>query len=296
MASLLQPAAPAFNSAPGSVPEPILSSQARPWNGIVVELYRVRDVDFVKQDTAHTVAVLLRGPVNMQQRRYGRVLQRTMHAGDVIIAPAGEPRVLQHKEETELVKLRLAPSFVGGIIEDLVANGSGPVELLDSFGARDAHIEDLARRLVGEIKADALAGRLYAESLATELAVHLLRHYSTATKLTNGAPSMLPRYKLQRVTDYINDNLREDLTLGKISAVLSMSPYHFAHAFRQTTGLAPHRYVIQRRIERARFLLRETDLSITEIAHQVGYANQSNFSVVFHQFTGQTPRSFRNGA
>jgi len=69
MASLLQPAAPAFNSAPGRVPEPILSSQARQWNGIVVELYRVRDVDFVKQDTAHTVAVLLRGPVNMQQRR-----------------------------------------------------------------------------------------------------------------------------------------------------------------------------------------------------------------------------------
>ena len=75
-----------------------------------------------------------------------------------------------------------------------------------------------------------------------------------------------------------------------------MSPYHFAHAFRQTTGLAPHRYVIQRRIERARFLLRETDLSITEIAHQVGYANQSNFSVVFHQLTGQTPRGFRNNA
>jgi AraC family transcriptional regulator len=296
MASLLQPTASGFNGASSAVPEPLLSSQSRQWNGIVVELYRVRDVDFVKQDAAHTVAVFLHGPVNLVQRRCGRVYQRTLHAGDVIIAPAGEPRALRHKEETELVKLRLAPSFVAGIIEDLVANGSGPVELLDNFGARDAHIEDIARRLVGELKADALAGRLYAESLAAELAVHLLRHYSTASKLVNGAPSMLPRYKLQRVTDYINDNLREDLTLGKISAVLSMSPYHFAHAFRQTTGLAPHRYVIQRRIERARFLLRETDLSITEIANEVGYANQSNFSVVFHQFTGQTPRSFRNEA
>jgi len=296
MASLLQPTAPGFNGASCTVPEPILSSQSRQWNGIVVELYRVRDVDFVKQDSAHNVAVFLRGPVNLVQRRGGRIYQRTLHAGDVIIAPAGEPRALRHQEETELVKLRLTPSFVTGIIEDSVTNGSGPVELLDTFGARDARIEDIARRLVGEIKAEALGGRLYAESLATELVVHLLRHYSTASKLGNGASSMLPRYKLQRVTDYINDNLREELTLGKISAVLSMSPYHFAHAFRQTTGLAPHRYVIQRRIERARFLLRETDLSITEIAHQVGYANQSNFSVVFHQFTGQTPRSFRNGA
>ena len=296
MASLLQPPVQGFNGASGAVPEPILSSRTRQWDGVVVELYRVRDVDYVKQDSEHTVAVFLRGPVNLLQRRYGRVHQRTMHAGDVIVTPAGEPKGLRHEEETELVKLRLAPAFVAGIIGDVVASGSGPVELLDNFGARDAHIEELARRLVGEIKGDALAGRLYAESLATELAVHLLRHYSTASKLTNGASSMLPRYKLQRVTDYINDNLREDLTLGKISAVLSMSPHHFAHAFRQTTGLAPHRYVIQRRIERARFLLRETDLSITEIANQVGYANQSNFSVVFHQFAGQTPRSFRNGA
>ena len=296
MASLLQPPAPVFTGASSTVPEPLLSSEGRQWNGIVVEHYRVRDVDFVKQDAAHTVAVFLRGPVNLVQQRSGRVYQRTLHAGDVIIAPAGEPRALRHKEETELVKLRLTPSFVAGIIENPVANGSGPVELLDIFGARDARIEDIARRLVGEIKGDALAGRLYAESLATELAVHLLRHYSTASKPTNGASRMLPRYKLQRVTDYINDNLREDLTLSKISAVLSMSPYHFAHAFRQTTGLAPHRYVIQRRIERARFLLRETDLLITEIAHQVGYANQSNFSVVFHQFTGQTPRGFRNNA
>jgi AraC family transcriptional regulator len=296
MASLLQPAAPVFSGASSTVPDPVLSSQSRQWNGLVVELYRVRDVDFVKQDSAHTVAVFLRGPVNLVQRRFGRVYQRTMHAGDVIIAPAGEPRALCHKEETELVKLRLAPSFVAGIIENVAANGSGGVELLDNFGARDAHIEDLARRLVGEIKADALASRLYAESLATELAVHLLRHYSTASKLTNGAASKLPRYKLQRVTEYINDNLREELTLSKISATLSMSPYHFAHAFRQTTGLAPHRYVIQRRIEHAKSLLRETDLSVAEVAHQVGYANQSNFSVVFHQLTGQTPRSFRNGA
>lgn len=296
MASLLQPTAPVFSGASSAVPEPVLSSESRQWNGFVVELYRVRDVDFVKQDSAHAVAVFLRGPVNLVQRRYGRVYQRTMHAGDVIIAPAGEPRALRHKEETELVKLRLAPSLVAGIVEDLAANGLGRVELLDNFGARDAHIEDLARRLVGEIKADALASRLYADSLATELAVHLLRHYSTASKLTNGAASKLPRYKLQRVTEYINDNLREELTLSKISATLSMSSYHFAHAFRQTTGLAPHRYVIQRRIERAKSLLRDTDLSITEIAHQVGYANQSNFSVVFHQFTGQTPRGFRNGA
>jgi len=297
MASINQPVSPPRpNGAPGGVPEPLLSSRTRHWNGIVVELYRVRDVDFVAEFSEHVVAVLRRGPINLLQRRNGRVAQRTMHAGDVIIAPAGEPKALRHEEEAELAKLRLAPSFVAGIIEDIVPNRFGQVELLDNFGTRDAHVEDLARRLIGELNADALGGRLYAESLATELAVHLLRHYSTASKIVDRSSSKLPRYKLQRVTDYINDNLRQDLTLGTLSGAVSMSPYHFAHAFRQTAGLAPHRYVIQCRVERAKSLLRETDLSITEIAHQVGYSNHSNFSVVFHRFTGQTPRRFRSEA
>ena len=285
-----------FSGASGRVPEPLLSSKSRQWNGILVEVYRARDVDFVQTVPQHVVTVFLRGPVNLHQRRYGQIVQRTMHAGDVILTPAGEPKALQHREEAELVELQLEPSFFAGIVDELDATGSRRVELLDNFGTRDAYIEDLARRLLGELRADKLASRLYAESLATGLAVHLLRHYSTAGKIANGSSRMLPRFKLQRVTDFINDNLYDDLTLGKMSATLSMSPFHFAHAFRETTGLTPHRYVVQCRIDRAKILLCETDLSIAEIAHRVGYSNQSNFSVVFHRVAGQTPRSYRSEA
>ncbi len=296
MASRQPPNAPGFGRASERIPEPLLSSRPRQWNGILVELYRVHDVDFVKAVPEHIVTVFLRGPVDLLQQRYGRVVRRTMHAGDVVVSPAGEPKALRHGEEAELVKLQLAPSYFAGIVDELHANGSRPVELLDNFGTRDAYIEDVARRLLAELQTDNLAGRLYADSLATGLAVHLLRHYSTAGKINNGSTRMLPRFKLQRVTDYINDHLHDDLTLGRMSATLSMSPFHFAHAFRETTGLAPHRFVIQRRIDRAKILLCETDLSITEIAHQVGYANQSNFSVVFHRVTGRTPRSYRSEA
>jgi AraC family transcriptional regulator len=280
---------------PGGVPVPILTSAARAWKGLLVELYRVADVEMVKGDADHVVTVFLGEPVDLLQRRYGHVVRRTMNAGDVIVTPAGEPKWLQHRDPAELVKLRLAPAFVRGIVADLVANGASQVQLLDNFGTLDARIEDLARRLVAETRDEALGSRLYAESLATELVVHLLRHYSTPARLDNGTATVLPRYKMRRVTDYIDENLREDLTLGDMSATLSMSPYHFAHAFRHTVGLAPHRYVVLRRVELARRLLRETDLSITEIAHQVGYSNQSSFSVVFHRVTGCSPRNFRNG-
>ena len=207
-----------FNGSPG--PEPFLSSRSRRWNGILVELYRVRDVDFVKTVSSHVVTVFLRGPVDLHQRRNGRVVNRTMHAGDVIVTPAGEAKALQHRDEAELVKLQLEPSFFAGITAGLDAIGARPVELLDDFGTRDAYVEDVARRLVGELLADNLGGRLYAESLATGLGVHLLRHYSTASKIANRPPHMLPRFKLQRVTDYVNDNLHDDLTLEKMSATL----------------------------------------------------------------------------
>jgi AraC family transcriptional regulator len=191
------------------------------------------------------------------------------------------------------VKLQLEPSFFKGIANGLDTAGARQVELLDNYGTRDAYVEGLARLLVEELRSDNLAGPLYAESLATGLGVHLLRHYSTAGKIANDLSGMLPRFKLQRVIDFIHDNLHEDLTLAKISATLSMSPFHFAHVFRETTGLAPHRYVIRCRIDRAKTLLCETDHSIAEIAHRVGYSNQSNFSVVFRRLVGQSPRSYR---
>ena len=295
MASKYPLPAQSSNGARRVSPPPVLSSSRR-WNGVRVELYRVRDIDIVREGRDHAVTAFLRGSVNLYQERNGRSWQKTMHAGDIIVAPAGQPRTLRHKEEAEVAKVLLAPSLVDEIVESVVLKPATSIEILDNFGARDSHIEELVRRLVTELRADDLGGGLCAESIATELAVHLIRNYSTATRATTDSFSMFPRYKLQRVTEYIQDNLREELTLERISQSLSMSPFHFAHAFRQAVGLAPHRYVIKCRIERAKSLLRGTDLSVTEIAHQVGYSNQSHFSVAFHKVTGQTPRRYRSEA
>lgn len=295
MASKYPIAAQPSNGARGSIPVPLMSSAQR-WNGVCVELYRVRDIDIVRDVPDHVVTVFLRGSVNLYQHRSGRSWHKTMQAGDIIVAPAGAPRILRHKEETEAVKVMLAPTLVDAIAKTIVPERASQIELMDNFGTRDQHIEELVRRLFAELRGNYPGDRLCAESLATELAVHLIRNYSTVSRTAASSYSMFPRYKLQRVTDYIQDNLREELSLEKIAQTLSMSPYHFAHAFKQAVGLAPHRYVVKCRIDRAKSLLRDTDLSVTEIAHQVGFANQSHFSVAFHKLTGQTPRHYRDEA
>jgi len=105
--------------------------------------------------------------------------------------------------------------------------------------------------------------------------------------------SELPGSRLRRVTAYIEDNLRRALRLAELSAVVHMSPYHFARLFRRSTGRPPHRFVLHRRIERARTLLATEELSIGEIARAVGFRTPSHFTTVFRRATGITPSRYR---
>jgi len=98
---------------------------------------------------------------------------------------------------------------------------------------------------------------------------------------------------VQRALEFIDAHLGERLTLMKIAGEVKLSPHHFAHVFKRVIGIAPHQYVLQRRLERAKVLLAHTNLPIVEIATELGFANQSHFSEVFHRETGMTPLRFR---
>ena len=98
---------------------------------------------------------------------------------------------------------------------------------------------------------------------------------------------------MQRALAFIDSHLGDDLTLPHMAEAVGVSPHHFAHVFRTTVGVAPHQYVIRRRVERAKELLDTTDLPIVEIALSVGCANQSHFSAMFHRVTGLTPHAYR---
>ena len=99
--------------------------------------------------------------------------------------------------------------------------------------------------------------------------------------------------KVRTALIFIDQHLGEGLTLPSIAQALAVSPYHFAHVFKRATGVAPHQYVIRRRVERAQHLLGSTTLPIADVALAVGFASQSHFSAVFHRTVGTTPQSYR---
>ena len=166
-------------------------------------------------------------------------------------------------------------------------------ELRTAIGVRDPVINRFGLLAQKELSEGGIGGRLYAEGLGTALAVHLLRQYGTlprARVIYRGGIASKP---LQRVISYIDENLQDALSLAELARIAELSPHHFATAFKDSTGISPHQYVIERRLERARDLLRRNKNSISEIAHAVGFSSQSHLSAHFRRTMGLTPRTFR---
>jgi AraC-like DNA-binding protein len=148
-----------------------------------------------------------------------------------------------------------------------------------------------------ELTGDGLREPLAAESLANAMAVHLLRHVPPPQQPARSVRNELPRAKLRAVLEYIEQHLDGSPTLEQMAAVARLSPTYFASQFKHTTGLPPYRYVIGRRIARAKQVLRSgRDLSLAQIALQAGFSDQSQFSRHFKRFIGVTPGEFRRQA
>ncbi|WP_397332011.1 helix-turn-helix domain-containing protein [Nostoc sp. FACHB-280] len=223
----------------------------------------------------------------------GRFQQENIFNGDVAIIPANTPHVCRWASETDFLLLSLDPTFFNQIIlESVDLHG---VELTPYFAAPEPLIQQIALALKSELESGGVGSRLYIESLKTTLCVHLLKHHSVASnkvlQLANHK-GLSPR-KLRQALSYIHDNLERDLTLTEIAAVVGMSMYHFSRLFKQSTGLAPHQYVINCRIAKAKKLLTGTERTIEQISEEVGFQSQSHFTNVFRKFMGITPKAYR---
>jgi len=103
----------------------------------------------------------------------------------------------------------------------------------------------------------------------------------------------LTRLRLKRALEYIQANLGGQIHLDDLGRAAGLSPFHFAKLFKQSTGSTPHQYVLQRRLARATELLRSTEVNLSEVALECGFADQSHFANVFRRFVGVTPSQYR---
>jgi AraC family transcriptional regulator len=163
------------------------------------------------------------------------------------------------------------------------------LELTPRFNFNDPLILQISMTLLAELESGGLAGPLYADTLGQALALHLLRTAATGITVRMPQAHKLSAPQLRRVLDFINDQIDRNFTLAELAAMAGLSPTYFARQFKQASGLAPHQYIIHRRVERASSLLAGGDLTVAEVAQMVGFADQSHLNRHFKRLMGVAP-------
>jgi AraC family transcriptional regulator len=213
--------------------------------------------------------------------------------GDFCLTPAKMPFFARWESDDRFLQIRITSGFIQSVAGEALMMNPDRLELLPEFRIRDRQLEAIAMMLFSELKQENLGSRLYIESLANVLAVHLLRQYATAKPHLTIYAGGLPQHQLLQVLDYIHEHLHQDIKLADLADLLGISQFHLGHLFKQSLGTSPYQYLLGQRIERAKQLLKQTDRSIMEIALMCGFSSHSRLSKQFRQLTGMTPRAYR---
>lgn len=272
---------------------PVIFYRVTNWDGLKLIHWRVRAGELMETTfDHHEISLSLTGEfVTTKQTATGqrKVVHRTPDA--MCLVPAGQPVSIDWSDYAECLTLAVEPTLLARAAAE--SSYAGQIELKEVYDQSDPLIWQIGLALLAESEAHEPVGRLYAESLANTLAFHLFRHYNVGEAQAVASVGGLTGRRLRLATEFINAHLAEDVTLADIATVVDLSPFHFARAFKRTTGLTPQQYLMQRRIERAKDLLTKEDLPIVEVSAQVGFKNQSHFTTFFRRYTATTPKVWR---
>ncbi|TPM31506.1 AraC family transcriptional regulator [Mesorhizobium sp. B2-3-4] len=209
-------------------------------------------------------------------------------AGDIDLVPAGQEGGFEAETAFDTMEIALQPALMERVASEL--GGKAQAARLDTRHLlRDQRIEHLARALESELNAAAPSDPLFADSIGAALAVRLLGLGEPDVERTN----RLSDNQLKRVLEYIEAALHEPLSIDRLSRVAGASNSHLRTWFKLATGVTLHRYVLRRRVERARLLLQRGNLSISEVAELTGFAHQSHLAHWMRREIGQTPGDLR---
>ncbi|HXZ05900.1 MAG TPA: AraC family transcriptional regulator [Ktedonobacteraceae bacterium] len=281
-------------TAPETLPAPsavLHTSELLHWTGLLCEQrYHPAGEYVFPAFSAHLICLYQGTPSLLEQVRNGHIHNSMVPHAGIQIVPAGTESTWRHRAGADNLHLHLSAELIHQVAIDLNRNR---IELLNHFSLQDPRIEHICLALLAELREGGPSGRLYSEGLAIALAAHVISSYSSEPRPLPEHRKGLPPHLLRHVISVIEDRLSEDLGLVDLASEVGLSQSHFASLFRQSTGLSPHHYLVQRRLERAQSLLRSTNLAIDEIALMVGFYDQSHLTRHMRRLLGFTPKYVR---
>jgi AraC family transcriptional regulator len=255
-------------------------------------------------DTLHLPAVsepflawTTSGEVDFQEREDGRPwITNRIKKGSFFLTTGGAPYDVRWKavseEPFEAMLVFVELPLIERALEEVFGAAAANARLRDASAFNDEGLNSLLGLLRGELM-PGQASPLFVEAIAQAIAIHLAREYGVTDEESHSSSPSLPGHKLRQITNWMSEHAAEEFSLERLAAQAGLSRFHFQRLFKAATGVAPSRYHIDLRMEEARRLLRETKMSVVDVALEVGYTDPSHFARLFRRETGLSPSEYR---
>ncbi len=242
----------------------------------------------------------LGGAKEVRRWHAGRSDVHDVALGALTIMPANFSNRWLTRGPIDFTHLMIGPALINQVALEEFDRDSAGFHLSDAVGFRDPYLESLFLALVEAAEGRGHSGRLYRDSLLVVLIVALLDRRSTLMKTVVPAVGLpqtmkggLAPWKLRRVVDYMMENRCTDICLAELTALAGLSRAQFFRSFKQSTGMTPHRYLTELRLDAAKVLLDQQSLDLSDIASAAGLPSAPRFGALFFRRFGVTPRAYR---
>ncbi|HKC66554.1 MAG TPA: AraC family transcriptional regulator [Pyrinomonadaceae bacterium] len=237
------------------------------------------------------------GEVDFQEREEGHPwITNRIKKGSFFLTTGGAPYDVRWKamspEPFEAMLVFVELPVLQRALEEVFGTDAANVRLRDASAFNDEGLNSL----LGLLREELMRGQaspLFVEAIAQAISIHLAREYGVTDEELHSSSPSLPGYKLRQITDWIAEHMAEEFSLERLAEQAGLSRFHFQRLFKAATGVSPSRYQINLRMNEARRLLRETKMSVVDVALEVGYTNPSHFAQLFRREMGLSPSDYR---
>jgi AraC family transcriptional regulator len=268
-----------------------LCMAADPSNGAIAHWKHGALHDVVEPMIDHVVMTYPTGIQRLERRTGKLVAIGTARSGVVTIIPAGSSARWDIPGVVDVIQLYLPHATLERVARE--ADVPAPADLLERTGHPDAITSQLLMSAADVLEGNATLDALFRQQLTDLLATRLLAAHTGVPTTHEPIMGGLSPQALRRTIERLRSDSDADVSLTTLASEAGLSRFHFCRAFKESTGLSPHAWLRQHRLEQAMKMLRDTDASMVSVAKELGYASQTAFAAAFKKLTGETPSDWR---
>jgi AraC family transcriptional regulator len=268
-----------------------LQMASDPLNGAITHWKHGALHDVVEPMTDHVIMTYPTGVQRLERRTGKSVAIGTARSGVVTIIPAGSSARWDIPGAVDVIQLYLPHTTLERVARE--ADAPVPGDLLERTGHTDPVTSGLLMSAADVLEGNAVLDALFRQRLTDLLATRLLAEHTGVPTAFEPIMGGLSPHALRRAIERLSSDSDADVSLAALASDAGLSRFHFCRAFKESTGLSPHAWLRQQRLEQAMNMLRDADASIASVAAQLGYASQTAFTAAFKKLTGETPSDWR---